>query len=290
MHRILRQEMADTLSQDQEFKALREEGFASVCTNVLCNEPYPIEFEALVKSNLPFFTQLKARVVPELYQMTEVDLGFFLQKFKSESTQIQTSDIVRMQKLISTSSPLAFESAIESFFQETINPVDRVIKQKKLFSVTWMLFATLEQRQLWCSLERKWFEKKLLEFMSLGNLNQNAFLLKLFGLLLSVNFEGNGNSHTTARIDFIESQSLQLLIANQVRAQWPHIFANYLSFIKNQNYMFTADELIALARKWLIDLEIYEWSKNDEASTPPSARLKVRLTNPSYLHWQVYSH
>jgi hypothetical protein len=137
---------------------------------------------------------------------------------------------------------------------------------------------------------RKWLEKKLFELMSLSSANQKVYLLKLFGVLLSVNFEGNGNSHTVAHVDFIQSQILHLLIGNQVRAEWHRIFANYLYYIKNQPYMFSADELIALAQKWQVDLEIYEWSKKEESIAPSSGRLRVRLTNPTYIHWQVYSH
>lgn len=299
LHTILRETLANALEEDTAFKADNEENFISACLNVLSGQRHPAEMRALFESNELFMANLSEIVSNTAYQLTAEERAQNEKRLQSKGTLITPSNISAMQRTIKeyfSRTPKPWETEISTFdaifdtcFETTQNPIDRIIQQRKLYLVTCMSCPTLEQRQWWRGQAERWLQAKLAACLQKATKEDKIPLTKLFGFLSSTNFEGEAKSYTLPLFDdIIDTETLRLLVASHVSAMWPQLFANYVKFIKCENCMLTADELLVLAKKWHLNLSILEWGPNHEALPQSPGQLGVYLTNPSKIHWKAF--
>lgn len=299
LHTIMRETLANALDEDATFKADNEGNFISACVNVLSGQRYPAEMRAFFESNELFMATLSEIVSNTPYQLTAEERAQNEKRLQSKGTLITPDNICTMQRIIKeyfakTPKPWETENAnfdtiFDTCFEDTQNPIDRIIQQRKLYLVTCMSCPTLEQRQWWRSQAERWLQAKLAGCLLTATEEDKISLIKLFGFLSSTNFEGEAKSYTLPLFDdIIDTETLRLLITSHVSAAWPQLFANYVQFIKCENCMLTADELLVLAKKWHLNLSILEWGPNHEALPQTPGQLGVYLTNPSKIHWQAF--
>ncbi len=278
VHSSLREMLQQALLANASFQQARLIDFISLCHNLVYNQSYAKEMEALALSNEEFMSFLESEVKLECYQLSQLERTEFEKMLNSDAAKISAHDI----------SDASIES-IDSFYQDTPSALDRIIKQKKLLSVLWASYPTQEQRVLVRNQANTWFEKKFEDQLAVTTKAKKNLVIKFFGFLASASFDLDGNTYTLPNHnDDIDSHTLLLKVGSMIRPIWPLLFANYAEYLQKEPQMLSADELKIVAQAWNIELFIHEWPPNDDQKNLPCSRLRVYLTNPSHKHWQVF--
>ncbi|MBS0634188.1 MAG: hypothetical protein JSR37_01840 [Verrucomicrobia bacterium] len=263
-HQILREMLVKALIANREFQETSRQNFISSCLTFLADGSYPAEMEAFIKSNVPFLINLCETADPSF------DSQNYQKLLESPETAISISDISNVKQAMQKSAD--FRTLFEPLFADCANPLIRAVKQYRLYALTWGCLPQLSQRLKIQEQAAEWLQSKGLQS------GQSPF----YAYLSCTNFSLDG--FTTAHPDCIKAEVIRFGIIARVQAEWPQIFANYLSYVQTKNCMLTADELQVLAKSWGLRLAVVEWSQS-----APRARLPtIYLTNPTKYHWQVF--
>lgn len=295
LNTLLRSEIAAVIKENSEYRATREQNFMSACLNVLAGGAFPSDMQTFYDSNQEFIFNIETMAADTPYQLSGNTKSDYEALILSDRTKISEDDIICMQaKIIEyfAKYPKPWQQkeapslhSILPQFANTPDPFIRAIQQRKLLTVTLASCPDLEQRLWWKEETEKWLEHTLITLLDTTPQAEHISVIKRFGLLSSTNFEGDGQVYSLPNYDdIIDAETMRLLLRNLIHAQWPSIFSRYVDYVKNEPVMLTADELMLLAKKWKVSLNIFEWRLQNNVE----GQLKICLTNPKQYHWQVY--
>ncbi|WP_166157522.1 hypothetical protein [Neochlamydia sp. AcF84] len=295
----LREELIKAFKVSSEYKSLRQENFISCCLDYIQGYRLPIDMEAFTISNEPFLAKLKIEYLQYRLVVEQEELNEKLKEI--EEIEIEIDDISVLRAKIHKKLEEGVGEITENFFSELFsqyckNEPDQVksyIIIYKLYAAAWVevRHKNADFLQLLGHKGAKYLETLLTRFSSKQNAYTEKFIstLKLFGILMSTQFNSQGDKVVNAAIDIINKNITYFFVLSQIQGHWENIFENYCQYVREKAPMLSADELGCLANKWKIRLDIRMptgefYSNNADANE----RMWVKLCNPSEIHWQVY--
>ncbi len=292
IHSFLRDELAISLMANSLLQENIRERFIMACHLKVTSGCSLPDMEPFLTSNDAFIRRVKAADYKR-FILTDEELPRYIEMVESAAI---SSELPRMQKRIRTffdahpkpadrATKEAFRAIIEDFFQNEIDPLIRIIKQRKLYLATVISCQTLEMRQWWRKEAQGWLESKFLQLLTTSQ--DTVHLYRLFTLLFRMDVAPNGRDFAFPQENELLESTLPLFLLTEIHSQWGQLFANYVLYLQGGNCMLTADELQALATKWGLEIVVLDWVQKIQSS--PSDAKTVYLKNPSHTHWMAAS-
>ncbi len=292
----LREKMRHALSNDEDYKKKRYNGFLNLCRESLGKESgrHDADMQAFARSNPAYVAELQQnwiKIKPTLSQEFENSKKEYYECLERNVVEVTVVSQVkdRLSQLVSSPpDEKKIHEIIESLYANKGDNVRDLIKQRRLFRAAWLGVKAGEAVERGKLLEKidEIFYKKILKILEVQDENFKKNLL-WFALLEETNFNESGVLNRVSTREEIFSKAISFFIEIDLSKNWNTIYQNYCSYIKNSTEMLTTDELGCLASSLNVRLTIKFKNGSPYESSYGLQLLHVTLCNPSEIHWMV---